>query len=214
MKHQALFMLAGLGLATTAQAADVSVAVGADYSNADFDGSSAHQSLNDNGNSRWTGYIDFRHPLLLLPNVNFQRSDFSSAASGVKHDLDVYDLTFYYRPLELDLLSLDLGLDLRRYDGEVNGRGYQHDLLMGYLGAESGLPGTGLGVFGDARYGAWNGDESHDWRVGVSYTLNPQDSLQLKLRGGYRNARLDYDKLGYNFNQRVDGWFMGGELRY
>lgn len=214
MKHNALFLLAGLGLVTTARAADISVAVGADYSNADFGGSVAHQSLNDNGNSRWTGYIDFRHPLPLLPNMNFQRSDFSASASGANHDLDVYDFTFYYRPFELDLLSLDVGLDLRRYDGELNGKGYHHDQLMAYLGAESGLPGTGLGVFGDARYGAWNGDESHDWRVGVSYTLNPQDTLQLKLRGGYRNARLEYDQIGHGFNQRMDGWFMGGEIRY
>ena len=214
MKHQALFVLAGLALATSAQAADLSVAVGADYSDSGFEGTASQRPLSNDGNSRWTGYIDFRHPILLLPNVNLQLSDFSTSAPGLSHDLDVYDLTFYYRPLELDLLSVDIGLDLRRYDGDFNGQGYTHDQALAYLGAESSLPGTGLGVFGDARYGAWNGEESHDWRLGVSYTLNPQDSLQLKLRGGYRNARFDYDEAGQAFNQRMDGWFMGAEIRY
>jgi hypothetical protein len=55
----------------------------------------------------------------MVPNVNFQATDISSDASGFDNKLRTYDFAFYYSPLELDTLTLNTGLNFRRYDGEL-----------------------------------------------------------------------------------------------
>lgn len=214
MKRHILGLMTSLCLTSTAMAADLSFGVGADYTLDKLDGTISHVGESDASNSHWTGFADFRHPLLLLPNVGLQASDLSSQGEDLSHDLTVYDVTFYYRPFELGLVNLDFGLDLRRYDGSVNNDDYQRDRGLLFLGAEANLPWTGIGAFGDARLSHWQGDNSHDWKIGLSYTVNPDDSLQLKLRGGYRNVRLSYAEVGSQFNQHMDNWFVGTELRF
>lgn len=202
-------------VATPVLAADVSVGVGADYMRTGMHGSLEQQGEDFHSNSRWTGFIDVRHPLLVLPNLNYQTSEMFSQASGLKNDLRVHDLAFYYRPFELGLVNVDMGIDLRRYEGDYNDQqSYDHDQAMLFVGVEAGLPGLPLDAFADARVSQWGGDESHDWRIGMSWAVNPQDSLKLKLRTGYRNVRLDFGSDGVDLNQRTAGWFAGAEFRF
>lgn len=217
MKKLTLGWLAGLACCASPAvlAADFSVGAGVDYLRTGMHGSLEHQGEDFHSNSRWTGFVDFRHPLLVLPNVNFQSSEMFSQANGLKNDLLVHDLAFYYRPFELGLVNIDVGLDLRRYDGDFNDQhSYSRDQAMLFTGVEAGLPGLPLDAFADARVTQWDGDKSHDWRIGMSWAVNPQDSIQLKLRAGYRNVRMDFDADGIEVNQRTDGWFVGTEFRF
>jgi len=217
MKKLTLGWLAGLAccVSPAVLAADFSFGAGADYQRTGMHGSLEHQGEDFQSNSRWTGFVDFRHPLLVLPNVNFQTSEMFSQATGLKNDLLVHDLGFYYRPFELGLVNIDVGVGLRRYDGDYNDQqSYTHDQAMLYTAVETAVPGLPLEAFADARVTHLDDDASHDWRMGVRWVVNPQDSIKLKLRAGYRNTRLDFEGDGVNVNQRSSGWFAGTEFRF
>lgn len=216
MKKYSLSLLAASVLvAGAAQAADFSVGAGLDYMYSDMDGSAEGQDRNYSSNSLWTTYVDFRHPLLMVPNVNFQATDLSSDASHFDNNLKSYDFALYYSPLELDTLTLNAGLNLRSYDGTLNHHhDYSNDTVMLYGAAETMIPGTDLGAFADMRVSHWDGDHSHDWKMGVSYVVFPDDILKLKLRAGYRNMRVNYTEDSVQLDQHMDNWFLGAELRY
>ncbi len=217
MKKYSLSLLAASVLvAGAAQAADdFSIGAGLDYMYSDMDGTAEGKDRNYSSNSLWTTYVDFRHPLLMVPNVNFQATDVSSDASDFDNKLKTYDFALYYSPLELDTLTLNAGLNLRSYDGTLNhDHDYSNDTIMLYGAAETLIPGTDLGAFADARVSHWDGDHSHDWKMGVSYVVFPDDILKLKLRAGYRNMRVNYTEDGVQLDQHLDNWFLGAELRY
>lgn len=216
MKKYSLSLLGASVLAAgAAQADSFNIAGGLDYMYSDMDGSAQHQDRNYSSNSLWTTYVDFRHPLLMVPNVNFQATDLSSDASGFDNKLRTYDFAFYYSPFELDTLTLNTGLNFRRYDGTLNhNHDYSNDAIMLYGAAETQIPGTDLGAFADARVSHWDSDHSHDWKVGVSYVVFPDDILKLKLRAGYRNIRVNYNEDSVRLDQHMDNWFLGAELRY
>ena len=218
MNKYSMSLLAASVLAAGAvQAADdFSIGAGLDYMYSDMDGSAQHVNRDFSSNSLWTTYVDFRHPLLMVPNVNFQATDISSDASGFDNKLRTYDFAFYYSPLELDTLTLNTGLNFRRYDGELKSenKNYSDDSIMLYGAAETLIPGTDLGAFADARVAHWDGDHSHDWKIGVSYVVFPEDVLKFKVRAGYRNLRVNYNQDSVQLDQHMDNWFLGAELRY
>ncbi len=216
MKKYSLSLLAASVLvAGAAQADDFSVAGGLDYMYSDMDGSAQHQDRNYSSNSLWTTYVDFRHPLLMVPNVNFQATDLSSNASGFDNKLRTYDFAFYYSPFEMDTLTLNTGLNFRRYDGTLNhSQDYSNNAIMLYGAAEAPIPDSDFGLFADARVSHWDSDHSHDWKAGVSYNVFPEDTLKLKVRAGYRNIRVDYNQDSVQLDQHMDNWFLGAELRY
>ena len=217
MNKYSMSLLAASVLAAGAvQAADdFSIGAGLDYMYSDMDGSAQHVNRDFSSNSLRTTYVDFRHPLLTVPNANFQATDLSSTASGYDNKLRTYDFALYYSPLELDTLTLNTGLNLRRYDGTLNhSKDYSNDTIMLYGAAETLIPGTDLGAFADARVAHWDGDHSHDWKIGVSYVVFPEDMLKFKVRAGYRNMRVNYTEDGVQLDQHMDNWFLGAELRY
>ena len=217
MKKYSMSLLAAATLvAGTAQADDFSVAGGLDYMYADMGGSAQNVDRHFSSNSLWTTYIDFRHPLLMVPNANFQATDMSSTATGFDNDLKAYDFALYYSPFEFDTLTVNTGLNLRRYDGKLKSenKDYSNDTVMLYGAAESEIPGTDLGAFADARVAHWDGDHSHDWKIGVSYNVFPEDTLKFKVRAGYRNLRVNYNQDSVQLDQHLDNWFLGAELRY
>lgn len=215
-KYSMSLLAASVLAAGAAQAADdFSIGAGLDYMYSDMDGSAQHVNRDFSSNSLWTTYVDFRHPLLMVPNANFQATDLSSTASGYDNKLRTYDFALYYSPLELDTLTLNTGLNLRRYDGTLNhSKDYSNDTIMLYGAAETLIPGTDLGAFADARVAHWDGDHSHDWKIGVSYVVFPEDMLKFKVRAGYRNLRVNYNQDSVQLDQHMDNWFLGAELRY
>ena len=217
MNKYSMSLLAASVLAAGAvQAADdFSIGAGLDYMYSDMDGSAEGKDRNYSSNSLWTTYVDFRHPLLMVPNAIFQATDISSDASDFDNKLKTYDFALYYSPLELDTLTLNAGLNLRSYDGTLNhDHDYSNDTIMMYGAAETLIPGTDLGAFADARVAHWDGDHSHDWKIGVSYVVFPEDVLKFKVRAGYRNLRVNYNQDGVQLDQHMDNWFLGAELRY
>ena len=67
-----------------------------------------------------------------------------------------------------------------------------------------------INAFADARFASWDGNHSHDYRIGAALEM----IANFKLRAGYRNVRLDDTIDGIEFAQRMDGWFAGAEYRF
>ena len=215
MKKYSMSLLAAAVLVTgAAQADDLSIGGGLDYMYSDMSGTAQGHGDFDK-TSHWTTFLDFRHPLLMVPNINFQASNLSSSASNFDNKLRAYDVALYYSPFSVEELTLNAGLNLRRYDGTLNhSQDYSNDAIMLYGAAEAPIPGSDFGLFADARLSRWDSDHSHDWKAGVSYNVFPEDTLKLKVRAGYRNVRVDYDKDSIDLSQHMANWFLGAELRY
>ncbi|MGN5150435.1 TIGR04219 family outer membrane beta-barrel protein [Aeromonas enteropelogenes] len=206
-------LIAGAVLALCSQAAmaadDWRFAAGTDVWSAQGSGQaygrSADGGYDDNYN--WSGYLQLEHGIILLPNAKFEISDLSSSGGNFKNDLTAYDLSLYYRLFNNDLFQIDLGLTGRHYDGEqmyFSRKGYDEDMLMAYAGSEVRIPGTGVSFFGDVRS---KDADNLDYRLGGAYKFS---SVPVKLRAGWREAKVDFDGV----DQRIDGWFMGGEFTF
>ena len=199
-----------LALVGKSQAADLSVGLGADYWNPTPEGQIAGVGSDYDNPSLWTYWADLRHGLPLIPNVSLQRSAFDSQAHGLGNQLTAWDLALFYRLFDNDLFGIGGGLNVRKYDGEVNNHSYGETDPMAYLQAEANIPGTTLSGFADARAASWDGNHSHDYRIGAALEL----IAKFKLRAGYRNVRIDDSIDGVDFSQRMDGWFAGAEYRF
>ena len=92
-KYSLSLLAASLLAAGAAHADDISIGGGLDYMYSDISGTAQGQGDFDK-NSHWTTFLDFRHPLLMVPNVNFQATDLSSNAAGFNNKLRTYDFAF------------------------------------------------------------------------------------------------------------------------
>ena len=210
MKKGLLAAACLLALVGKSQAADLSVALGADYWNPTPEGQIAGVGSDYDNPSLWTYWVDLRHGFPLIPNANLQRTTLDSQGYGLGNQLTAWDLALYYRLFDNDLFGIGGGLDIRKYDGEANNHSYGETEPMGYLQADANIPGTTISGFADARFASWDGNHSHDYRVGAALEM----IANFKLRAGYRNVRLDDTIDGIEFAQRMDGWFAGAEYRF
>ena len=210
MKLKTLGLCGILALSASAQASDLSLALGTDYWNPTPTGSIDGTTTAYDDPSLWTFWADFRHGIPLLPNANLQRTSYDSSGFGLHNDLTAWDLALYYRLFDNDLFGIGGGLNVRKYDGEVNSRSYDEVEPLGYVQADVNIPGTTISGFADARFASWDGNHSHDYRIGAALEM----IANFKLRAGYRNVRLDDTIDGIEFAQRMDGWFAGAEYRF
>ena len=199
-----------LALVGKSQAADLSLALGTDYWNPTPTGSIDGTTTAYDDPSLWTFWADLRHGIPLLPNVNLQRTSYDSSGFGLHNDLTAWDLALYYRLFDNDLFGIGGGLDVRQLDGDIYGHSYTETSPLGYLQAEVKIPGTTVSAFSDARFSQWDGEHTHDYRVGMAVEFVPN----FNLRGGYRNVRLEANVDGVELAQRMDGWFAGAEYRF
>ncbi|MGL5030815.1 MAG: TIGR04219 family outer membrane beta-barrel protein [Aeromonas sp.] len=159
-------------------------------------------------NYNWNGYLQLEHGIIFLPNAKFEVSDLSSEGDRFNKNLTAYDMSLYYRLFNNDLFKIDLGLTGRHYDGDWSlgnwGGSYSENNLMGYVGTEATIPGTGIGAFGDVRV---RDEDNYDYRLGASYKFS---AVPVKLRAGWREVKVDYT----NIHQSIDGWFMGAAFTF
>jgi outer membrane protein len=182
-------------------------AAGVETWNAQGSGQLAGEGHDYDDNYNWNGYLQLEHDVFLLPNAKLEMADFSTSGGSFDNEMTAYDLTLYYRLFNNDMFQIDLGATGRRYDGDFNQGAhedsYEDNVLMAYTSAEMRL-GSGFALFGDLRM---NDASNKDYRLGASYKFS---SLPIKVRAGWREAELDFDKV----DQTIDGWFFGGEFTF
>ncbi|ATC85375.1 MULTISPECIES: TIGR04219 family outer membrane beta-barrel protein [Pseudoalteromonas] len=170
-------------------------------------------------------YAALEHPVPLVPNIKLKYTELELNGSalltdtfsfnGSKYtigttvdtvsDLTHIDYIFYYEIFDNDLISIDLGLNVKQFDGEITVE-YEDDdfpqretkdfsgfVPLAYGRAEAGLPFTGLSVFFEGSFLAIDDSKVQDYQVGVAWELIDNLAVDVAVKAGYRSMVLELD---------------------
>lgn len=197
-------------------------------------------NLEDETNSHF--YAALEHPIPLVPNLKFSSTDLvttgtanvdftfggSSFASDVNADIDLsyVDYTLYYEVFDNDLLSIDLGITGRNFDGEIlvtesnniNNTGsldVSGVVPMVYVSTVVGLPFTGFDIFAEGNLLSFDDHTLYDYQAGISYAVLDNIAVDFNINLGYRAMKLELADLDdLNSNLDFKGFFAGAEIHF
>lgn len=167
-------------------------------------------------------YVALEHPVPLLPNIRLQQTSIdSSGNSAISSDFRLGDISFdsgeqvstkldlthqdavlYYEILD-NWVNLDLGLNIRRYDGHMSVTSANEServsldgvIPMIYGKAQFDLPFTGWSVAGEANVISYSGDGITDYTVKIAYASDIIPLFDVGFEVGYRDMSLDLEDL-------------------
>lgn len=233
-----------LGLSNTVSADFVGLNIGANHWTPDLTGSfnsSATGSSNINisndlglkDHSATSLSISLEHPIPLLPNIKYQGHDLNSSSNSnigsaktfnnttfnagtINSTLDLShnEIALYYELLD-NWINLDLGLDLRMFDGKVsisdssqsNSITIDETIPMLYIAARVDLPFTGFYIGANIQQLSIGDNSIEDSTLLVGY----ESKLGLGIEGGIKTFSLELDDASnLNTNLEYDGLFLNG----
>lgn len=170
----------------------------------------------------------FEHPLPVLPNIRVEKTSLSHASTtggtfnfngnpvatgATLMTLDSTDAVLYYRLLD-NWVNLDLGLNLRKLDGEFaigsESLTVSETIPMLYLSAQFDLPLTGLSVGADYKLVSYSGNSYNDARLRAAYEFGV-----IGIEAGLRSTRLKLDDVdGVNADIEFKGLMIGAYLHF
>lgn len=184
--------------------------------------------------------FSLEHPVPILPNFKYQSFDLDSngrntlnssitfegqtynAADTVSSTFDLShdDIVLYYEILD-NWINLDIGLDLKRFDGEVSLVGsantttsrvkVDETLPLFYLSARFDLPFSGFYVGTDVSSFSINDSSADD----VTIMLGYESDRGLGIEGGLRTFSLELDDVNnLDANIEYDGAFLSGYYHF
>ncbi|MFT4927748.1 MAG: outer membrane protein [Phenylobacterium sp.] len=191
-------------------------------------------------------YVALEHPVPLVPNIKIKHNQmdtigntqlnstfsFAGTTYSVNSSLDTnIDLTntdfiMYYEILDNDLVTLDVGLNVKKIDGrldvvDINDASltareeFDGVVPMLYGAIKVGLPFTGLGVFADGSLLSVGDHTLYDYEAGIGYTFVDNVAIDLTLQLGYRAVKLELEDLDdIDSNLEFDGVFVGLEAHF
>ncbi|MDN5850195.1 MAG: TIGR04219 family outer membrane beta-barrel protein [Nitrococcus sp.] len=233
-----------IGASAPAAADNVGIAAGAALWNYEPDGH-ARQDGNESFNlqndlglgTEWGGYawIAVEHPVPVLPNIRLEYTRADTEGSGTvsqsftidgvsyaqgtdvstKAELDQLDLVLYYKLLD-NVVSLDVGLDIKYLDGRVRVRqddtgeseavSFRVPLPLLYGAARVDLPFAGMWVGGQVSGLAYDDDRLLDVRATLGYDF----PFALGVQAGYRHQAIKlHDVNDLSADITVGGPFVG-----
>jgi len=179
----------------------------------------------------------FEHPVPVLPNIKLAYSEIKQSGQGdsnYEFDGEVYsgnvknnfsvkstDMIAYYEILD-NIISLDLGLDIRYVDASYNVRettgllplsskdNFKQVVPMLYalVGAS---PYPGLLFSGEISYITYSGSDVSDMTAKVSYTSD----YFVGVEAGYRRQEYNFDDVSnIHSNITFDGVFAGAYVKF
>lgn len=172
--------------------------------------------------SNTEGYMFFalEHPVPLVPNLKYVSTKLSHSGSGTvkttfgsytagtnvttTFKLDQTDAILYYEILDNDLVSLDVGVNLKMIDGQATVDAdvapFSATVPMLYAAAEIGLP-SGFALAGEiSTIGVFS-----DISAKVTYTTD----FMLGVEAGIRTQKVDVDADSVVANITFSGIFAG-----
>ena len=169
----------------------------------------------------------FDHFIPLVPNIRLERTSLGHdgvVSSGVNFNgtsvsgpstvsLDSTDAILYYRLLD-NWINFDLGLNLRKVDGEFSigneSVSVSETVPMLYLAAQFDLPFTGFSVGGDYNVVSYDGNDYNDLRLRAIYEIGV-----VGFELGVRTTTVKLDNVDdINADLEFDGMFMGAFLHF
>jgi len=180
------------------------------------------------------------HPIAVLPNVRYQGYNLdSSDSSGLNSDislnggtlnaasngnsafdLDHEDIVLYYQLLN-NWVDLDMGVDLKRFDGQISQTGYDSRISVDetipllYLSARIDLPVSGLYVGANINANVIDLGISESTAQDSTFLLGYQSGTGIGIEGGIKYFSLelnDADNLDSDFE--YDGLFLNGYINF
>jgi outer membrane protein len=178
--------------------------------------------------------ISFEHPIPILPNVKYQNYDLKKSSSASSNftfndqaysgqinstlDLSHNDIVLYYELLD-NWINLDLGLDLKRFDGKVSVSDTTNSdtitvdetIPMLYLSARFDLPLSGFYVGADIQQLSVGSSSAEDSTLKVGY----ESKVGLGIEGGIKSFNLELDDANnLDTNLEYDGLFLNGYYHF
>ena len=212
----------------------------------DGQGNVVLQDFNLNDQQQTSFYAALEHPIPLIPNIKIASTtldtdgitiideEFSfggevypvGAEVETIFNLGYIDYTLYYEILDNDLMTLDVGITARDFDGDIT---VTDDLgllsvseetvavvvPMVYASAIIGLPFTGFNVFAEGNIVAYDGSSIYDYQIGVSYAVLDNLAVDLDITLGYRSVKLDLEDLDDLYaDMSFDGAYLGAVVHF
>jgi outer membrane protein len=173
------------------------------------------------------------HPISALPNIRYQGSqldsdlNISGAAfdsgnqSSSTFDLEHDDIVLYYQLLD-NWVDLDLGVDVKRLDGEVSYNGTSENTVsvdetipLLYLSARFDLPLDGLYVGADINANVIDLGISESSAQDSTIMMGYESGTGLGIEGGYKYFSLDLDNAdAADTDLEYDGVFLNGYINF
>ena len=177
--------------------------------------------------------IVLEHPISALPNIKYQGSQLDSNAnihgqtlgSGDQgtstFDLSSDDLVLYYQ-LFNDGIDLDLGVDVKRLDGEISYAGatdrtveVDETIPLLYLSARFDLPMNGLYVGANLNADVIDLGVSESTAQDSTIMLGYDSGNGVGLAGGYKHFSLDLNNADApDTDLEYDGIFLNGYINF
>ncbi|ATC81136.1 TIGR04219 family outer membrane beta-barrel protein [Pseudoalteromonas agarivorans] len=250
-------LAAALSMACLAPAAQadtlLGLYVGVDGWQSDNDGQfsykdNAPQDFNFEDETFISYYAALEHPVPLVPNLKLKYTELELDGDAVigdtfsfngstfdtnrkvntVSDLSHIDYILYYEIFDNDLISIDLGLNVKQFDGEITvsydpeeelsqteTKDFSGFVPLAYGRAEAGLPFTGLSVFFEGSFLAIDDSKVQDYQVGVAYELIDNLAVDVAIKAGYRSMTLELDDVD-DINTDIDasGPFAGIQVHF
>jgi len=177
--------------------------------------------------------IILEHPISVLPNIRYQGSRLDSDTSingeaftsgnqdSSTFDLSHDDIVLYYQLLD-NRVSLDLGVDVKRLDGEVSFDGTTSNTVVVdetipllYLSARFDLPLEGLYVGADINANVIDLGLSESSAQDSTIMLGYDSGTGLGLAGGFKYFSLELDNVDApDTDLEYDGVFLNGYVNF
>ena len=197
--------------------------------------------LNVNNPAQTSMVLILEHPISVLPNIRYQGYNlYSSESSGVNleaknngnaaiagkttttsFDLNHEDIVLYYQLLN-NWVDLDMGVDLKRFDGQVSQAGttgssidVDETIPLLYLSARVALPVNGLYVGANINANVVDLGLSQSTAQDSTIMLGYESGTGLGIEGGIKSFSVelnDSDNLNTNFE--YDGLFFNGYFNF
>ncbi|AWB66517.1 hypothetical protein C2869_08790 [Saccharobesus litoralis] len=185
-------------------------------------------------------YVALEHPIPLVPNIKVRQNDIEIEGS-INGQYDFFGKTYtsqtttdakltntdfilYYEILDNDLVSLDIGFNGKKIDGELfvddsvedsTTKTFSGVVPMLYGAASVGLPLTGLSVYADMSYVGYDGNSLSDFNAGIQYEVIDVVAADLAVQLGYRSFALELDDLDdIDTDFDVSGAYVGVQLHF
>ena len=163
----------------------------------------------------------FEHPVPLIPNVQVKQTSMDTMGVGTVTgvyefggeqfvatgevqtfaDLSHTDYTAYWG-LPLPVVTVDFGLNIRKFDGLITIEDATADLdfavPMAFARVGAYLPLTGLSIMGEANYIGYKDTDHLDYQVALRYTLDFIPALDINLEAGYRSFQMNIDPTDFD----------------
>lgn len=174
-------------------------------------------------------YFAFEHPVPVIPNFKYVNTNLTTSGSGAAGftfnsvpyttavdtnlDLTQTDYILYYEILD-NVVSLDVGLNAKKIDGEVaigatTPTTFSGTIPMLYVGAEIMLP-AGFSVVGEISTISGGGNEITDTALKLTYTTD----FNLGLEAGIRTQDIVIDVDTIKADMEFSGMFAGVYFKF